>query len=159
MLIEQAMVWNQEGSREVPTENGHRDYGELTEDDVPGTADLILIDEDGGLAVWDYKTGKTILPEPEKNYQLLHLATMASELYAPWPDGVKVGLQFIRPDGDVISHWGVIDWFDLEQHRDKLRAALAAPLDEYNPGPIQCKYCPGKKHCPIMGDKEIDNGN
>lgn len=140
----------------IPRSDKERDYGTLTENDVPGTADVVIVGF-SSCEVWDYKTGKHPV-FPEGNPQLLHLALMASQTIASHVTRFTLGIQQLLSYGKWKSLSWECDQFDLEEHAEKLRTAtekakkakLHVLNDEDPPVTIgeHCKYCPAKGACP-----------
>ena len=128
--------------------------------DAGGTADIVIDEPFGTLEVIDYKHGKGILVDVEKNDQLrMYLYGMARksnfshEVYRytivqprhPWYSG-PIWEEIERQD---LWEWGrnireTIEWIDVLIRRDE-------PLDQMdlNPG-SWCRFCPLKTKCPEL---------
>lgn len=148
-----------------------RDYGELKETEIPGTADVIIPGFQT-LEVWDYKTGKTPV-SPVENAQLLHAALCAAKVYAPQARYFLLGIQTLKRTPQDLGKpakklwWQSDSWladsWTLEGYQAQLKTALASANEardavqagkepKVNPGK-QCWYCPAKPSCPAMRNK------
>lgn len=139
--------------------DGHRDYGTLDQYETPLTVDVVI--RGYYMAeVWDLKTGRTPVPPPAENPQLLHGALCVSETVAPMAEKFVVGIATLGADGQVHPEAAIIDRWDLEQHEGRIRLAQRKALrvvqaikagvePEVNPG-VWCKWCDAKATCPAM---------
>lgn len=143
--------------RHLPCEGGARDYGTLVPHETPLTLDVVVAGYRTA-EVWDYKTGRTPVPSPEVNPQLLHGALCVAETVAPRASRFVLGIQTITSDGGIHSNAAVVDRFDLEAHEGRIRLAQrkalrvvqaieAGETPEVNPGPW-CRYCDAERACP-----------
>lgn len=161
---EQAFAYDAETGKMRDLDAGeHRDYGELKETEIPGTFDVIV--KGFGMAeVWDLKTGKTQVPAPEVNPQLLHGALAVSELVSPRADRFLLGIQN-GPDqnGDLNNTTGLVDRWALDEHAGRIRLATrkarvvqaaieAGEVPPVNPG-SWCRFCDARKSCPSPAGK------
>src|SRR5690606_25618774 len=102
--------------RELACED--RDYGDLAREETPGTFDVVIAGYNTA-EVWDYKTGKTPVPPPDVNPQLLHGALCVAETIAPRAERFVLGIQTIV-EGDIISNAAVVDRWALESHESRI---------------------------------------
>jgi hypothetical protein len=126
----------------------HRDYGPLTTGEVPGTLDVVTVDQDGLHEVIDWKTGNEV-EEPGTNWQLLFGASCLARLYSL--DEVKVTIAYVRGD-HVYAVSEKVGRLTLDKFRASLNARMdvtGAPLGAMAPQPGQhCRYCPAAPRCP-----------
>lgn len=157
-------MWSKDGAKLLGNV-GERNYGELEESDIPGTADVVLVDKNE-LQIWDYKTGSwdyrnnvSFLGPPSDSAQLLFLALCARDVYGK-RDKYVVGYQFLRPRGVVISDHQNIHDAQLDAFGERLLKGLAAArtakdlIDEFKNPPVNagdwCGFCPAKGCCPLL---------
>src|SRR5690606_19225784 len=140
--------------RELACED--RDYGDLAREETPGTFDVVIAGYNTA-EVWDYKTGKTPVPPPDVNPQLLHGALCVAETIAPRAERFVLGIQTIV-EGDIISNAAVVDRWALDEHESRIRQAQRVALrvvdaisageqPEVNPG-AWCRFCAAAAACP-----------
>ena len=121
----------------------HRDYGPLTSGEVPGTLDLVCIDDTGLHYVIDWKTGNEV-DEPGANWQLLFGACCLARIYDL--DEVEVGIAYVR--GDHVWYTSEkIGRLTLDRFEKQLRFAMDNASEQYNSG-SHCRYCPAAVGCP-----------
>lgn len=133
-------------ARELTT-NGHRDYSSLTAGEVPGTADLVHI-EDGVVWIADQKTGFQGNLEPVAQHaQLRFLALAACRAYLC--DRARIVL--LHLDGEeVLASAADLDADELDAIAAEVRAEVATiPGSAPKPG-AHCAdlYCPALAVCP-----------
>ena len=127
-----------------------RDYGKTSEDEVSGTADVV-IPGFSQFEVWDYKTGKSVkdyLPAGG-NKQLLIAALCLSKTLYRNADSCVLGIQHVyetkvKKEAVVKSHKQRVDKFDLLEFEEALQASYETACKtpkKRMPGP-HCKYCP-----------------
>ena len=124
---------------------------------VLGTADLADPDMH-----WlaDYKTGKNE-PPPSSNPQLLTLGLSMSRVY-DLVEPIKLELIYIRPTGyiqrvaEMVTQWDLDDWADeLGKIMTRAKECRSKTVDSeeflgyFEESTRGCRYCPGKKNCPI----------
>jgi hypothetical protein len=122
----------------------HRDYGELTEGEVPGTLDVVAVREGGRHVIIDWKTGNEV-ESPAENWQLLLGGLCRSRFYDL--DEVELGIAYTR--GDYV-------WYDSavvpRLTLDLFERQLRERMDGDNSGDLRagkhCKYCPAAMGCP-----------
>lgn len=131
-------------ARELPS-TGQRDYSAARETEIPGTVDVVLVEEDEAVVV-DLKTGRP--PKRVSMYwdQLLHGAIAARRVLGA--ERVRVVIAHVTPDG-VETDKAALDGFDLDLALAELRATFAGAIEsaEPRPGP-HCKGCPAAAVCP-----------
>ena len=134
--------------------------------DVGGTADIVIDELFGTLEVIDYKHGRGILVDVEKNDQLrMYLYGMARRtnfshetyrytIVQPRHSHYS-GPIWEEIDRSDLLEWGrnvreVIEWIDVLVKQD-------APLDQMdlNPG-SWCRFCPLKTKCPELAKQAAD---
>ena len=159
-LRELSFVWSPEATRVV---GRNRNYGQVSEHDVPGTADVI---HTGYLTfeVYDYKTGRWFAPDPEKNHQLLHLATCVWRALTPKAQFAVIGLQYLRGHGKVITRKAIITPMEMEAHEDRLKKAqdkartALRVIGEGGTPEVKhgehCRWCPASPGCPYWKDNQ-----
>lgn len=135
-----------------PTAQGHV-YEDCSENELPGTADLIVWPRRGTndpLLVLDHKTGVTCDP-PDQSAQLKALALAAAKMMPSSWKGPIIG---------AINHSpreGAPTVYATEFYAEALREFHHALEEAWNrigdgtlrPGP-QCKYCPALAVCPTQ---------
>lgn len=143
-------------ARIIPKTDNDRDYGDVADDEVPGTADVVI---PGwySFEVVDYKTGKHPV-YAENNEQLTHLAMMTHMTVAPKARVCYVSIQQLKGHGKWKNSTAKLDIFDFEEHKEKLNAAYDKAkkyLDIVQDGgmpPVNegdwCFFCPSKSVCP-----------
>jgi hypothetical protein len=127
-----------------------RDYGALCPTEIAGTADLVLLDDEGRLYVADYKTGSAVT-SAKTNPQLAFLALCLSKFRGNEEVGVE--LIYIREDGSHYTDAATLDALDLDGFASDLRDAVTLwrspeAAQRVNPGEW-CGYCPSKWSCPV----------
>jgi len=122
----------------------HRDYGDLEDYEVPGTADAVLVDA-ATVTVYDWKTGRANVEPPATNPQLAFLGGAAMSLYGT--PHAEVGIVKVSEDG-VLSADHTMDTFDTIAIRAEVLGMVEKiPKAEPKPGPW-CQFCPAKGTCP-----------
>ncbi len=141
-----------------------REYGELSDTDVPGTADVVIVGFSTA-EVWDFKTGSWPVPAKD-NAQLTHLALCLSRSLAPRASLFVLGIQRVRQlktKRTATTDIALADRWVLEEHEERVQAALKKAkvglkviedggVPQVNPG-LHCKWCPAKAACPAMGER------
>ena len=115
-----------------------------------GTADLVVLEEDGTVTVWDFKTGRRENVTPAADNLQLAASGMAAgmELDAKL---VRWGLAFVDEGGvaeDLADPLAPTEWWPW---LDRLRAE-AAREQSANPGP-HCGRCFQRKVCPSYRER------
>lgn len=156
-----ALSMSGEGRRLERT--GPRDYSQVCEDELPGTADVVAIwaPNDGTSAhlfVGDYKTGRSGDLDDHLD-QLTHLATAIAR--DEGADAVRVGVIHVQEWG-VELETRVLDGLDLAVHAEEVGGMLAALVDgDPQPAPgLHCEdlYCPARAVCPATRALLVDAG-
>lgn len=130
----------------------HRDYSGAPEGALPGTADVVAVEE-ARVTVTDWKTGSREASDPAENYQLRFLGLAAARSFGKDEATVQIGA--IRTDGSVELRSATLDAEDLRQIEEEL-ARIARRVDEARAGaPVyrmgsHCRYCPALPHCPAV---------
>lgn len=139
-----------------------RDYGKLREEDVPGTADVVIVGF-STVEVVDYKTGRhPVFPrDPDTgkpNTQLLHLATMVGMSIAKHAKQFVLTIQQLMSQGRFKTTSTTVDRFDVEEHAERVHKHLDVVRTEYeayqngtHPKTVvgnHCQYCPAQLNCP-----------
>jgi hypothetical protein len=162
-LREVAMVHNLETEecRQVICKD--REYGELADEDIPGTADVVIVGFRTA-EIWDYKTGSYPV-QPEDNYQLLDAALKTARTLARQATHIVCGIQQFKNRGRgekkklvPQTKATVVDRFDLDAHEHRAKKALALArevkeaIDAGETPPVRkgpwCLFCPAKPGCP-----------
>lgn len=150
--------------RELPEgPAGHRDYSAALPDEIPGTADVVIVrDEPDGtrkVIVPDWKSGFQDVDHPADNRQIQ--AQVLSAARAHQADiGVGV-VAYVRPSGfSVVEH--VFDqsglkqvateidgiWWTVQEARARIGDGSSVTPD-FNVGP-HCSMCPARLKCPAQ---------
>lgn len=130
----------------------HRDYSGAPEGSVPGTADVIAVEEDS-VTVTDWKTGRGEVAHPSENYQLRFLGLAAARSFGK--DAATVQIGAIRADGSMDTSSHTMQPTELEEMEAELRrvgeGVQAARDGEpvYRTGP-HCRFCPAISRCPAL---------
>lgn len=153
--VELAMAYDcgNDTAREISRGLGDRDYSSCSDDELPGTADVVGLTADA-VVVLDVKTGWARLGRPAESLQLLGYAVAAARLFKR--DEAIVG--WIRlTDGQPRYEYAKLDCFAL----DAAAAAIAEVVEavrhaELNSEPLEptisshCTYCPSYLRCPAQ---------
>jgi hypothetical protein len=133
-----------------------RDYSQITASEIPGTADIVALLEDGqGVYVGDFKTGRVAVAAAKKNRQMRALALAACRSYGRTYAVVAV----ITVHDEFVGYdQALIDAFELAEIALELRETLEQvkiAVDVYQRGGLprivsgaHCKYCPAFAACP-----------
>lgn len=149
---EQVLVLSGYGAGSRLERTGARDYDQVDEYAIPGTADLTAIwaPNDGSkshLFVGDYKTGFGPHYLEVHIDQLTHLGTALAR--AEGADTVRIGVLHVTPDGVELDD-REIGSFEMALHVQEMAELLdALPTAEPRPG-LHCDdlYCPARAVCP-----------
>ena len=153
LLIEQGLyllpTYGQAGLLEG---NYHRDYRQAPEGALVGTADVMVVEEDG-VTVTDWKTGRGEVSHPAENYQLKFLGLAAARSFDKARATVQIGS--IRTDGsvEISSHTleaGELAEIEAELARigERVQAARNGDLVYQTGG--HCRLCPALANCPAV---------
>jgi hypothetical protein len=140
-----------------PREEDHV-YPDATADELPGTADLIVLPPGKGklkstLLVLDHKTGAEI-DLPGESAQLKALALAASRLYGF--GAAVVAILHAPREGVPVVYSDELNTQDLLAFRSELRLAWSKIGDgTMRPGG-QCKWCPALTVCPTSSSLLVD---
>lgn len=132
--------------------NHHRDYSGAPEGSIPGTADVVSV-EDVRVTVTDWKTGQGEISHPAENYQLRFLGLAAARAFDRDEAVVQIGR--IGTDGSVDLRAYTLDSEELEATEREL-ARIARRVEKARQGePVyregsHCKHCPALPHCPAI---------
>lgn len=114
-----------------------------------GTADAVVL-AGQELIVVDLKYGKGLKVDADQNEQLMMYASAALRQFSILGDGFnRVRLVISQPRRDHLSEWDC-SVAELEEFENAARGAAKADTASANPGPRQCKFCPGKAHCEAL---------
>lgn len=156
-LVEPAYVYNvRDDSARFLGQNIGRDYGLLTDVEIPGTDDLVAVKEDS-IAIADVKTGHYI-GDAADSWQLKALALAVSRHYGK--DTVDATLIRLRDDGSWY-YSPTVTWtaFDLDGFASELQSLYlrikrrAVQMKEegtvdVHPSDAACQFCPCVEACP-----------
>lgn len=129
--------------------DGHRDYSSVSENEIPGTIDVVGVSDDS-IYVGDFKGFLDV--EAKDNAQLLIAALALSKVY----DKDTATIEIINIKGSYNKkNSETVDVFDLLKFETSLKKTMQAVLDvksgdlkpEFYEGE-HCKYCPGFDSCP-----------
>lgn len=123
-----------------------------------GTADAVVISDDGCLNICDLKFGKGVRVDADHNTQLIIYAGAFIEEFGWLYDFNRVVLHIIQPRLDHISTWEVSpDALRAEIEKIKLAAARCLALlgdhevpdapEDYVPCEAACRWCPFNGKC------------
>lgn len=135
-------------------ENLDRNYPDVSETEIIGTADVVSPGNPAYVA--DYKTGRVPVPHPGSNWQMKLGAVALSR----FQDAATVAAEiiYIGQEGEVRKQSHVFGPFDLDeialeareiveqirQAREDVKAGRAPTVSEGD----HCKYCPAFTSCP-----------
>lgn len=123
-----------------------------------GTADAVVISDDGCLNICDLKFGKGVRVDADHNTQLIIYAGAFIEEFGWLYDFNRVVLHIIQPRLDHISTWEVSP-DDLRAEIEKIKLAAARCLallgdhevpdapEDYAPCEAACRWCPFNGKC------------
>jgi hypothetical protein len=118
-----------------------------------GTADCIILKDDGELIVVDFKNGRMPV-EVESNSQLAMYASGAVEKFDMLMDIERIRAVIVQPNAGGIKE----EWYPLGELRiDRTEIAEAAkvygdPNVPRTPGQTQCTWCANKSTCPELAE-------
>lgn len=143
---EVAFAYDYETGAARELEVREREYPELGETEVAGTADLVGLDGDTVL-VLDVKTGHAYLGRPKDSLQLLGYALAAAATYKATK--ARVMYLFVREDEEPFLVQDELDELALAAAADRVREVCRPELGEPTPVPgDHCRYCPAFRGCP-----------
>lgn len=135
------------GTARLLKKGEHRDYSEVTDGEIPGTADVVGIHPDGRVLVGDWKTGRGARETAAEDTMQLHaLASALAKVHGV--DSVEVALLHVEP-GDFWVDRGELQPWDLDDTARLLRDLALSGGDVVRPG-VRCTkhYCPVRAVCP-----------
>lgn len=152
-----------ERAREVGRSIG-RNYGELADSEIPGTADLVTVQPDHVLVEdWKSGIGYRVSP-PASNLQLMHNG-MCAALVQGKPRAI-VQIVYLKSGEVLDAEWDIFDFpaikarlRDIWTRVQQARAAWAegpkalVATDLIADGEWQCWRCPAVKACPLKTNK------
>ncbi|HEY6460615.1 MAG TPA: PD-(D/E)XK nuclease family protein [Polyangiaceae bacterium] len=141
------VAWNVRtgAARLLPRDAAHRDYGELDDDEIPGTVDACAVD-DGRVSVIDWKTGRQQVESPATNPQLAHNGAALAAVHGA--SEARVTYTKLGEEAIFSPEPAVLDAISFEATRDELRTMIdSIATSEPRPGPW-CTWCPAKGVCP-----------
>lgn len=125
----------------------HLDYSRLVEGGF-GTGDCLIV-TDGTLTVVDFKYGKGVAVDAEKNPQMLLYALGAIELFDAIYDIDKVRMVIFQPRLESVSTWKIstkdMQTWVQEELVPKAKLAVRGEGD-YIPGDW-CRFCKARNQC------------
>ena len=132
-----------------------RDYPQLGPTEIAGSVDVALANGHTA-SVWDYKTGRTPVPPPERNWQIRVGALALARLHGL--DHATGGVIYIHEDGSSYQDECEYDALDLGETAHTVRETIAAIMSaggllaadgtpSVSTGP-HCRYCPASAACP-----------
>lgn len=133
----------------------HLDYSRYVEGGF-GTGDCIIV-ADGILSVIDFKYGKGVAVEAEKNPQMMLYALGALELFDALYEIEKIQMTIFQPRLEVVSTWKItvaelMDWVKSELVP---RAVLAAKGEgDFIPG-RWCRFCKARNQCRARAEEYL----
>ncbi len=133
-------------ARELPGE-GQRDYSDASETEVPGTADVVIVDPHFVVTI-DLKTGRPPKTLAEYREQLEHNALAATRVHGV--EEAVIMVAHVTPAGVEVDV-DRLDALDLAGVAGALAAEVASiPNAEPRPG-AHCRdlYCPALAVCPM----------
>ncbi|MEO1042356.1 MAG: DUF2800 domain-containing protein [Pseudomonadota bacterium] len=126
------------------------------DDYVPGgfgTADAVVLGDDGHVYVVDLKFGRGVNVSAENNKQAMLYALGVYQTFSILYDVEHFTLVIHQPRIDGVSEWQIsaeelLAWVNTEL----LPAVEAVEQDSpiFNPGDDQCKFCKAKAACPAL---------
>lgn len=121
-----------------------------------GTADCIMI-TGNDLHIIDFKYGKGVKVEAERNPQMMLYALGAIKEYNVFYDIKNIKMSIVQPRLDNISEWSCTveelnNWAETEVKSQAQKAFMG--LGEFVPG-IHCKFCKAKKDCKARADRYV----
>lgn len=147
--FEVAFAWDpaRDTARELYRGSGERDYGDVEEHEVPGTADVIGLSDEDTVVVLDLKNGWRRLGAPGESLQLGFYAVAAARTTG----ATRAIVGWVRlADGTPKYEWAELDAIDLDAMAERLKAVLQFAAEEkleLHEGD-HCTYCPAFLQCP-----------
>ena len=129
-----------------------------------GTADCVLITEQGELWIVDLKYGKGVDVSAEENEQLMLYGFSAYDLLSLVYDIRSINLAIVQPRLESVSTWEMPRWrWELYRGMFKNMAARArlllkegeqpgSDIMDYAPSAERCRFCKGKLKCKAITD-------
>lgn len=151
--FEVAFAWDptRDTARELYRGSGERNYEDVEEHEVPGTADVIGLSDEETVVVLDLKNGWRRLGAPAESLQLGFYAVAAARTTG----ATRAIVGWVRlADGTPKYEWAELDAIDLDAMAERLKAVLAAAADAADASKIElhegdhCTYCPAFLQCP-----------
>lgn len=128
--------------RELASTGKHRDYSDVTSEEIAGTADVVLM-EHNRVHIVDWKTGRATQRACESD-QLRLLAFAAMSAYGF--DSAKITYVFLDGEGGYTTDSDDLLAWESDEWRAGVIEALA---HNQRPHPGRhCKWCPGLLACP-----------
>lgn len=131
------------------------DFGEWVPEGF-GTADCILVYGDT-VHVFDFKYGKGVSVNAEKNPQMLLYALGAYNTYKMLYPIKQIKMTIIQPRIDNISEWGcyVEELLEFGEYV-KERAGFAVKGEgDFRPGESVCRFCRAKAQCRARAEENV----
>lgn len=124
----------------------NREYGELGDAEIPGTADLIYI-ENGVLCVDDWKTGSPEFVETVSENSQLQFLGLCAVRARGWTGLVRLGVVYVRERGCYPErHLTSAD--ELMRFGSHLQLLYIQTPDASANAGEHCRFCPARGGCP-----------
>lgn len=129
-------------------------YGEWVPNGF-GTADAIAyVERDKTLHVIDFKYGKGVQVNAERNEQGMLYGLGAYEEYSPFAEIERVHIHIVQPRKDHIDDWRIdvpalLEWAEWVSARAEMALSSNAIR---TPGESQCRFCKASATCPALRD-------
>ncbi len=128
----------------------------LFDEDVYGTADIIIIIPGDRIIVVDFKYGRGVTVEPDSDQNAYYIYLTIENYLGPHPDDFIVESWIAQPriphpEGTIRSYdttaKAIEDWW-----MNTVLPGIEATRDETSPLMMgdHCKWCPNKAHCPAL---------
>lgn len=146
-IIEQVQLAKRSCADPVVLIEQHLDYSRFAEGGF-GTGDCIIV-ADGMLTVVDFKYGKGVPVDAERNPQMMLYALVAMELFGAIYDIEQVRMVIFQPRLESVSSWEItIDEMETWVQEELVpKAKLAAKGEgDFIPGDW-CRFCKARNQC------------
>lgn len=154
--FEVAFAWDpaRDTARELYRGSGERDYKDVEEHEVPGTADVVGLSDEDTVVVLDLKNGWRRLGAPGESLQLGFYAVAAARTTG----ATRAIVGWVRlADGTPKYEWAELDAIDLDAMAERLKSVLERAAKEKAGATLKslelhegdhCTYCPASLQCP-----------
>jgi len=153
---EVSFAWDpaRDTARELYRGSGERDYKDVEEHEVPGTADVVGLSDEDTVVVLDLKNGWRRLGAPGESLQLGFYAVAAARTTG----ATRAIVGWVRlADGTPKYEWAELDAIDLDAMAERLKVVLERAAKEKAGATLKslelhegdhCTYCPAFLQCP-----------